>query len=59
MNKKFIGATAVTVVTVAGLVYYRHILLKDLDQRLYDVLSHMSETLEESLEEEEDPDAAA
>ena len=36
MNKKlFMSATAVTVVTVAGLVYYRHQVLRQLDKWLH------------------------
>lgn len=36
MNKKlFVSATALTVVTVAGLVYYRHQILAKVDQLLH------------------------
>lgn len=37
MNKKlFIGATAVTAVVVAGVVYYRHVVLRQVDKWLED-----------------------
>jgi hypothetical protein len=55
VNKKFIGATAVTVVVVAGVVYYRHVLLKKLEH-MRQAVSDLAEVLGE---EEEDPDAAA
>lgn len=36
MNKKlFIGATALTTVAVAGAVYYRHVIVDKLLERLY------------------------
>lgn len=36
MNKKlFVSATALTAVAVAGVVYYRHQLLEELDKRLH------------------------
>ena len=36
MNKRlFIGATALTAVTVAGVVYYRHVILDKLSRVLY------------------------
>jgi hypothetical protein len=55
MNKKFIGATAVTVILVGGVIYYRHVLLEKLEH-LRQTLDDLAEALGE---EEEDPDAAA
>lgn len=55
MNKKFISATAVTVIVIGGVIYYRHVLLEKLE-RLRQALDDLDEAL---VEEEEEPDAPA